>query len=106
MLFYRELLRHVESPVIALNHAAAVAMAEGEQAGLQLLDALSGVEELQSYAPFYAARAELLRRLQRFEAAAPDYERGLELAKNEPEKRYLTRRLNEVRGRIGNARDT
>lgn len=106
VLLYRELLKRAESPVIALNHAAAVAMAEGEQAGLQLLDALSGVEELQSYAPFYAARAELLRRLQRFQEAAPDYERSLLLAKNEPEKRYLTRRLAEMRGRIGNARDT
>lgn len=106
VLLYRELLKRAESPVVALNHAAAVAMAEGEEAGLRLLAELSGVDELQSYAPFYAARAELLRRLQRFRDAVPDYERGLLLAKNEPEKRYLARRLAEMHGRIGNAHDT
>jgi RNA polymerase sigma-70 factor (ECF subfamily) len=106
VLLYRELLKRVESPVVALNHAAAVAMAEGAEAGLALLADLSGVEDLRGYAPFFAARAELLRRLRRFREAVPDYERGLLLAKNEPEKRYLARRLAEVRGRIGNAHDT
>ncbi|HEX2871539.1 MAG TPA: sigma-70 family RNA polymerase sigma factor [Polyangiaceae bacterium] len=106
VLLYRELLKRAESPVVALNHAAAVAMAKGEEAGLALLADLAGVEELQSYAPFFAARADLLRRLQRFQEAVPDYERSLLLAKNEPEQRYLTRRLAEMRGRIGNAHDT
>jgi len=106
VLLYGELMKRLESPIVALNYAAAVAMAEGEEAGLRLLSDLSKIEELQTYAPFFAARAELLRRLQRFEAAMPDYERSLELAKNEPEKRYLARRLQEMRGRIGNAQDT
>jgi RNA polymerase sigma-70 factor, ECF subfamily len=106
VLLYRELLKRAESPVVALNHAAAVAMAEGEEAGLQLLRELAGVDELQGYAPFFATRAELLRRLQRFPDAVPDYERSLLLAKNEPEKRYLARRLAEMHGRIGNAHDT
>lgn len=106
VLLYRELLKRAESPVVALNHAAAVAMAEGEAAGLRLLGELAGAEELQGYAPFFATRADLLRRLRRFEDAIPDYERSLLLAKNEPERRYLARRLAEMRGRIGNARDT
>ena len=106
VLLYRELLKQLPSAVVELNHAAAVAMAEGVEQGLELLACLSTLEELQTYQPFFATRAELLRRLGRFEAAVPDYERGLELAKNEPEKRYMARRLAEARGRIGNRADT
>ena len=106
VLLYSELLKRLPSAVVALNHAAAVAMAEGAEVGLRMLSELSGHEELQSYQPFFATRADLLRRLGRFAAAVPDYERSLELAKNEPEKRYLTRRLQEMWGRIGNPRDT
>jgi RNA polymerase sigma-70 factor (ECF subfamily) len=92
--------------VVALNHAAAVAMAEGAETGLRMLAELAGHEELRAYQPFFATRADLLRRQGRFADAVPDYERSLELAKNEPERRYLTRRLAEMRGRIGNPRDT
>jgi RNA polymerase sigma-70 factor (ECF subfamily) len=106
VLLYRELIKQLPSAVVELNHAAAVAMAEGAEKGLELLASLSTLEELQTYQPFFATRAELLRRLGRFEAAVPDYERGLELAKNEPEKRYMARRLAEARGRIGNRADT
>jgi RNA polymerase sigma-70 factor (ECF subfamily) len=106
VLLYRELMKRLPNGVVALNHAAAVAMAEGAQAGLQLLSELSELEELQSYQPFFATRADLLRRLGKLEQALPDYERSLQLAKNEPEKRYLSRRLEEMRGRIGNQRDT
>ena len=106
VLLYRELMKHQPSAVVALNHAAAVAMAEGASAGLQLLIELAPLEELRGYQPFFATRADLLRRLERFAEAVPDYERSLELAKNEPEKRYLQRRLREIQGRIGNARDT
>jgi RNA polymerase sigma-70 factor (ECF subfamily) len=106
VLLYRELMKRLPSSVVALNHAAAVAMAEGAVVGLRLLSELSGLEELQSYQPFFATRADLRRRLERFAEAVPDYERSLELAKNEPEKRYLRRRLQEMQGRIGNARDT
>ena len=106
VLLYRELLKQLPSPVVQLNHAAAVAMAEGAEAGLSLMSQLAGLEELQSYQPFFATRAELLRRLGRFVEAVPDYERGLELAKNEPEKRYMTRRLADAKGRPGNATDT
>jgi RNA polymerase sigma-70 factor, ECF subfamily len=111
VLLYRELLRVLPTPVVALNHAAAVAMAEGPAAGLKLLAELSGAEELQSYQPFFAARAELLRRLGRSSDAAIDYRRGLDLAKTDVEKRYMTRRLHEcealvLAGRTGNVRDT
>jgi len=106
VLLYRELMKYQPSAVVALNHAAAVAMAEGASAGLQLLIELAPLEELRGYQPFFATRADLLRRLDRFAEAVPDYERSLELAKNEPEKRYLLRRLREMQGRIGNARDT
>jgi RNA polymerase sigma-70 factor (ECF subfamily) len=106
VLLYSELLKRLPSAVVALNHAAAVAMAEGADVGLRMLGELSAHEELQSYQPFFATRADLLRRLGRFAAAVPDYQRSLELAKNEPEKRYLGRRLQEMRGRIGNPRDT
>ncbi len=106
VLLYRELLKQLPSAVVALNHAAAVAMADGPAAGLELLVELSKLEELRAYQPFFATRADLLRRLGQLEAAVPDYERSLELAKNEPEKRYLARRLSDVRGRIGNPRDT
>jgi RNA polymerase sigma-70 factor, ECF subfamily len=106
VLLYRELMKQLPGAVVALNHAAAVAMAEGAEAGLLLLGELAALEELQAYAPFFATRADLLRRLSRFEEALPDYERSLELAKNEPEKRYLSRRLQEMRGRTRNQHDT
>jgi RNA polymerase sigma-70 factor, ECF subfamily len=106
VLLYGELLQRMPSAVVALNHAAAVAMAEGAQVGLRMLGELAAHEELHGYQPFFATRADLLRRLGQFAAAVPDYERSLQLAKNEPEKRYLTRRLREMRGRIGNPRDT
>ena len=106
VLLYRELMKQLPGGVVALNHAAAVAMAEGAETGLQLLGDLLALEELQHYQPFFATRAELQRRLGHFESAEPDYERALELAKNEPERRYLARRLEEIQGRIRNARDT
>ncbi len=106
VLLYRELMKQLPGGVVALNHAAAVAMAEGAETGLRLVEQLAALDELQSYQPFFATRAELLRRCGHFAAAAPDYQRGLELAKNEPEKRYMARRLDEMRGRTRNARDT
>ena len=106
VLLYAELMKQLPSGVIALNHAAAVAMAEGAEVGLRLLEQLATLEELHGYQPFFATRAELLRRLGRFASAVPDYQRGLELAKNEPEKRYMARRLGEMQGRIRNAGDT
>ena len=82
------------SPVIALNLAVAVAMADGPERGLPLVDALEGA--LGGYHLFHAARADLLRRLDRRNDAAAAYHRALELATNPTERAYLERRLAEI----------
>jgi RNA polymerase sigma-70 factor (ECF subfamily) len=91
-LLYAALDRATGSPVVALNRAVAVAMAEGYERGLELMDGLP----LDNYHLFHAARADLLRRLERHEEAAAAYRRALELARSEPERRYLSGRLAEV----------
>jgi RNA polymerase sigma-70 factor (ECF subfamily) len=96
VLLYRELMNVLPTPVVALNRAAAVAMASGPEAGLALLHELASLEELRAYQPFYATRADLLRRAGRLAEALPDYRRSLELAKNEPERRYMARRVAEL----------
>lgn len=88
---YRELLRRQRTPVIALNHAAAVAMVEGPEAGLQLMSELAA--ELDGYHLYHAARADLLRRSGEVAPAAAAYRRALELVRSEPERRFLQRRL-------------
>jgi RNA polymerase sigma-70 factor (ECF subfamily) len=93
---YRELRRFSNTPVVALNHAAAVAMAEGPDRGLEMLDALRDDDAMRSYHLFFAARADLERRRGHFRAAHDDYTQALALVKNEPERRYLERRLAEV----------
>ncbi len=95
-LLYAALARLTEAPVVALNHAVAVAMAEGPERGLELLEPLAHEEAMRSYHLFYSARADLLRRAGRFVQARGDYERARDLAGNEPERRYLARRLLEV----------
>jgi RNA polymerase sigma-70 factor (ECF subfamily) len=84
------------SPVVELNRAAAVAMADGPERGLALMDPLA--EPLDRYHLFHSARADLLRRLGRSEEAAEAYERALTLTANAVERRFLRRRLAEVRG--------
>ncbi len=90
---YRDLAGIVPSPVVALNHAAAVAMSEGCEAGLALMDR---IDELSDYYLFHAARADLLRRLARNEDAARAYQRALALATNPVERNYLLQRLESV----------
>jgi RNA polymerase sigma-70 factor (ECF subfamily) len=80
------------SPVVDLNRAVAVAMAEGPEAGLKLLDAVEGLD---AYGPYHTARADLLRRLGD-ERAASAYERAIELAGNPVEREFLERRLTEL----------
>jgi RNA polymerase sigma-70 factor, ECF subfamily len=89
---YWELRKYVPSPVVALNHAVAVAMADGPAAGLALVDAL----DLPGYHLLPATRADLLRRLGRLTEAAVEYRAALALVTSEVEKRYLTARLEEV----------
>jgi RNA polymerase sigma-70 factor (ECF subfamily) len=91
-LLYNELLRYAPSPVVELNRAVAVAMAEGPARGLELIDRLP----LDHYHLFHAARGELLRRLDRDDEAAAAYRRALDLAEREPERRHLRRRLDEL----------
>ena len=93
---YGLLLRVQPSPVIELNRAAAVAMADGPAAGLRLLDQLEASEELAGYYLYSAARADLLRRLRLWTDAGEAYRRALSLVTNEAERRFLARRLEEV----------
>ncbi len=81
------------SPVVELNRAVAVAMDEGPQRGLELIDAIEGLDD---YQRLHAARADLLRRLDREEEAAESYERALELTANAVERRFIERRLGLV----------
>ncbi len=86
------------SPIVELNRAVAVAMTQGPQTGLELIEGLAASNDLANYHLLHAARADLLRRLADFPEAAKSYDRALELATNESERRYLQRRLKEVRG--------
>jgi RNA polymerase sigma-70 factor (ECF subfamily) len=83
------------SPIISLNRAVAVAMAEGPEIGLALIDLLAS--ELDEYHLLHAARADLLRRRGSRREAAESYERALQLVTNESERRFLERRLREVK---------
>jgi RNA polymerase sigma-70 factor, ECF subfamily len=93
---YAYLMRLRPSPVIELNHAVAVAMADGPEQGLRLIDSLHARGELTDYHLLWAARADLLRRLGRWQEAGASYREALALAKTEPERRFLRRRLAEV----------
>jgi RNA polymerase sigma-70 factor (ECF subfamily) len=96
-LLYGALVRVLPSPVVALNRAVAVAMASGPSVGLALVDELVARGELDDYHLLHAARADLLRRHGRREEAAAEYRRALELATNEPERRFLAARIEECR---------
>ncbi len=84
------------SPVVALNRAAAIAMRDGPEAGLALLDELSDETRLRDYHPFPMARADLLHRLGRLPEATAAYEEALALAGTEPDRAHLRRRLAAV----------
>ncbi|MET0153679.1 MAG: RNA polymerase sigma factor [Candidatus Binatia bacterium] len=93
---YALLLARFPSPVVELNHAVAVAMSEGPEAGLRLLDSLSARGELSAYHLLPAARADLLRRLGRTGEASAAYRSALALVTNPAERRFLQRRLEAV----------
>ncbi|HTZ32030.1 MAG TPA: RNA polymerase sigma factor [Methylomirabilota bacterium] len=93
---YGQLERLQPSPVVALNRAVAVAMAEGPEQGLALIDALSEGKHLDNYHLLHAARADMHRRLGKNREAAKDYEKALQLATNESERRFLQRRVREM----------
>jgi len=93
---YRLLLQVQPSPVVELNHAAAVAMAEGPAAGLSLLDGLETKIELREYYLLPSARGDLLRRLGRWSDASTSYRRALSLAPNAAARTFLSHRLAEM----------
>ena len=94
---YDLLQQLLPSPVVALNRAVAVAMADGPRAGLEIIDELAASGELDEYHLLHAARADMLRRLGSNAEAAENYELALSLASNDSERRFLERRLREVR---------
>jgi RNA polymerase sigma-70 factor (ECF subfamily) len=93
---YDLLLRAEPSPVVALNRAVAVAMRDGPQAGLDLVDAILAQGQLAEYHLAHAARADLCRRLGKKVEARESYQKALALARQDPERRFLTRRLQEL----------
>jgi RNA polymerase sigma-70 factor (ECF subfamily) len=95
---YDLLLKIEPSPVVELNRAVAVAMRDGEAVGLRLIDDLLARGELQNYSFAHAGRAELYRRLGRTDDARQSYERALQLMEQEPERRFIQRRLKELAG--------
>ena len=93
---YDVLTRAEPSPVIELNRAVAVAMRDGPEAGLALVDAILARGELADYRLAHAARADLCRRLGKTADARASYQRALELTRQEPERRFLEKRLAEL----------
>jgi len=93
---YASLMRLQPSPVVALNHAVAVALAQGPRRGLELIEALGESHLLDEYLHFHSARADMLRRLERPAEARAAYLRALELAGSAPERGFLMRRLKEL----------
>ncbi|HXD22436.1 MAG TPA: DUF6596 domain-containing protein, partial [Gemmatimonadaceae bacterium] len=96
--FYDLLLNMNPSPVVELNRAAAIAMRDGPERGLDLINALLARGELTSYHLAHSARADLLRRLARNDAALAAYAAALELTTQEPERRYIERRIKSLQG--------
>ena len=93
---YDVLARAEPSPVVELNRAVAVAMRDGPLAGLALVDAILARGELRDYHLAHSARADLCRRLGRTAEARASYKRALDLTRQEPERRFLERRLGEL----------
>jgi RNA polymerase sigma-70 factor (ECF subfamily) len=100
---YRILRTIQPSAVVDLNHAVAIAMSEGIDLGLALIDKLGASGELDSYHLYHAARADLLRRLSRCEEALNAYNRALSLTANDIERRYLRRRIAELNWRVASS---
>ena len=98
---YDRLMALAPSPIVALNRAAALAMAEGAERGLAQIDELASSGALRGYHLLPASRADLLRRLGRFAEAAAAYREALPLTRNDAERRFLEARLGEVSGRGG-----
>jgi RNA polymerase sigma-70 factor (ECF subfamily) len=96
VVLYGLLARAGSSPVVELNRAVAVAMRDGPLAGLELIDAILARGDLADYHLAHAARADLCRRLGRMSEARAAYQQALGLTRQEPERRFLERRLSEL----------
>ncbi len=101
---YALLMSHTSSAVVELNHAVAVAMVDGPEAALFLVDAIHARGELSDYHLLYAVRADLRRRVGKIDAAVRDYRRALALATLEPERRFIRKRLAELHTAVSDAR--
>lgn len=96
-----DLLQQVQpSPIVSLNRAVAVAMLNGPRSGLEIIDSLAQSNHLDDYHLLHAAKADLFRRLGSFDDAAKSYQRALSLVTNDSERRFLERRLREVRSAV------
>jgi RNA polymerase sigma-70 factor (ECF subfamily) len=95
---YEALLRFEPSPIVELNRAVAVAMRDGPHSGLALVETLLRQDSLRAYHLAHAAKADLCRRIGAMAAARESYEKALALARQEPERRFLRRRLAEMQG--------
>jgi RNA polymerase sigma-70 factor, ECF subfamily len=96
---YQALAEIHGSPIVALNHAVAIAMSEGLEKGLKQIEKLGVAGELDNYHLYHAARADLLRRMGNRDLALQAYDRALSLTGNAVERRYLRRRMAELGGR-------
>jgi RNA polymerase sigma-70 factor (ECF subfamily) len=94
---YDRLLRMQPSPVVQLNRAVAIAMRDGPEAGLTIIDAASEHGELANYYLAHAARADMYRRLGRTAEARSSYEKALALTQQEPERQFLQERIRQLR---------
>jgi RNA polymerase sigma-70 factor (ECF subfamily) len=99
-ILYATLFNMTPTPIVALNHAVAVAMARGYEEGLALMDELGETGRVDGYYLFHAARADLLRRMERNLASAAAYRSALGLVSNDLERAYLQRRLDDVTASI------
>jgi len=100
VLLYDLLERIQPSPIVSLNRAVALAMAQGPEPALKIIEKLSTDKDLDKYHLLHATRADFQRRLGLYEDAAKNYSRALELATNESERRFLERRLREVHSAV------
>src|SRR5262249_11956347 len=98
VVLYSVLLRIDSSPVVELNRAVAVAMRDGPEAGLEIIDRILDRGELANYHLAHLARGELLRRAGKTRDALQPFQQALELARQEPEKRFLAKRIKELTG--------
>lgn len=100
VVLYDLLNQMMPSPIIALNQTVAIAMAQGFEVGLRRIDTLRLQHDLENYYLLHAARADLLRRLERWHEAASAYTAALDLCQNEAEQRFLAYRLQTVRTQL------